>query len=174
MNTGKLQKQEWRYPNKTSDFGICFTHTGQSITGFADTEWASCIVDQKLYTEYIFKYAGGAMSWESRKKKTVALSTTEVMCSIESAKEAIHLQQLLYMGIPSGKYRFLMTTRHTLASNPLVCSRSKHIAIKEHFISNAISDGKVDVVYCLTENMDADLLANALPGLRFGRLRNKI
>lgn len=68
------------------------------LTGFVDAGWASCLDDRKSYTGYVFMLVGGPKSWESRKQKTVALSSTEVkyMALSGSTKEAVYLLVFLW------------------------------------------------------------------------------
>lgn len=172
-------KRVLRYLKGTKNLGITYSKTNQPIIGFADADWASCTIDRRSYTGYIFKYAGAAISWESRKQKTVALSTAEAeyMCLTESAKEAIHLKQLagdIGLDLKSITVYNDNQAAHKLATNPMISSRSKHISIKEHFIRDVVKDGSVKISYCPTEDMDADLLTKPLPGPRFAKLRDRL
>lgn len=49
----------------------------KALQGFSDADWASCEVDHRSYTGYCFKYGGAVVTWESRKQRTIALSTAE-------------------------------------------------------------------------------------------------
>lgn len=42
-----------------------------------DPDWGSNKNDRKSYTGFIFKSSESAISWDSRKQKTVVLSNTE-------------------------------------------------------------------------------------------------
>jgi hypothetical protein len=55
------------------------------------------IDDRRSYTGYVFNFANAAVSWESRKQRMVAMSSTETeyMALSESTKEAIHLRRFL-------------------------------------------------------------------------------
>lgn len=50
--------------------------------------------DRRSYTDYAFIFGNGAVSWEAKKQRTDALSSTEseYMAMAEGAKEAIYLQ----------------------------------------------------------------------------------
>jgi hypothetical protein len=50
--------------------------------------------DSRSYTGFVFKLAGAAVSWESRKQHTVALSSTEAefMAVAEATKEAMYMK----------------------------------------------------------------------------------
>jgi len=59
--------------------------------------------DSKSYTGYVFTLGGAAISWKSRKQRTVALSTTEAeyQALTEATKESMYLRGLVYeLGIP--------------------------------------------------------------------------
>lgn len=89
-------KHVLRYLQGTKDFCLKYEKTGKPIIGLTDADWAACSIDFRSYTGFCFLYAGGPVSWESKKQRTVALSTAEAeyMAFTEAAKEAIHLKQL--------------------------------------------------------------------------------
>jgi hypothetical protein len=70
---------------------------GSTLFGYADADWASDVNDHKSTSGYVFKLAGTAVSWSSKKQTSVALSSTEAeyIARAHAAKEAIWLRQLL-------------------------------------------------------------------------------
>ena len=49
-----------------------------------------------------------------------------------------------------------------LTQNPIAHSRTKHIDIRFHFIRKAREEGIIDIVYCPTSEMVADLLTKPI------------
>ena len=49
-----------------------------------------------------------------------------------------------------------------MAKNPQFHGRAKHIGIKYHFIREQVSSGTVDLMYCKTDEMIADMLTKGL------------
>ena len=49
-----------------------------------------------------------------------------------------------------------------LAANPVHHARTKHIDIKYHFIRDHIDKRDIDVIYCSTKDMVADVLTKPL------------
>ncbi|KAG5872373.1 hypothetical protein JTB14_018025 [Gonioctena quinquepunctata] len=85
----KAAKRVLRYLKGTADSSLIFQRTGIPLTGFADANWGACIQDRRSYTGYIFKMAGAAVSWESRKQRTVALSSTEYLPTTEMVADIL-------------------------------------------------------------------------------------
>ena len=54
-----------------------------------------------------------------------------------------------------------------IARNPVSHSCTKHIDIKYHYICEAIQSEDIDLEYCPTEMMVADILTKPLPRERF-------
>ncbi|XP_049837919.1 uncharacterized protein LOC126282307 [Schistocerca gregaria] len=76
------------------------SHIGTTeIEGFCDADYASDLRQRVSTTGYIFKLAGAAVSWTSKRQQTVALSTTEAeyMALSAAAQEAVYLQGLLFV-----------------------------------------------------------------------------
>lgn len=70
-------KRVLRYLKGTSNIGLYFRDIGDNLTGYVDSDWGGDIDDRKSRTGFIFKLSNGAISWESRKQKSVAISSTE-------------------------------------------------------------------------------------------------
>ena len=58
-----------------------------------------------------------------------------------------------------------------VARNPISHARTKHIDIKFHYVREALYDRVIELVYCPTEQMTADILTKPLPRGRFETLR---
>jgi len=69
------------------------------LRGFVDADWENCILDRRSYTGSVFILSQTAITWESRKQKTVALLSTKAeymgimdaikkLCSNRFSKEA--------------------------------------------------------------------------------------
>ena len=58
-----------------------------------------------------------------------------------------------------------------IARNPTSHARTKHIDIRYHYVREAVQEGTVDLCYCPTNEMLADLLTKQLSRGQFERLR---
>ena len=61
-----------------------------------------------------------------------------------------------------------------IAKNPVAHSRTKHIDIRYHYIRETLCDKIIELEYCPTEHMIADLLTKPLHKGRFELLREKM
>lgn len=89
----RAAKQVLRYLKGIIIFGITYIKDAGTLEGFADADWAVCRIDRRSYTRFVSRLSGAAISWESRKQRTVALSSTEAeyMVLTEAAREALFL-----------------------------------------------------------------------------------
>lgn len=129
-------KRVLRYLKGTLDYAIIYRFTGGlPLVGFVDADWGSCPDDCRSYTGRAFILAGGSVIWESRKQRTVALSSTEAkyMGISDSFKEAVYLRQFLKELGPEDMANVTVLCDNVgaqkLASNPVFHSRTKHIDI---------------------------------------------
>ncbi|BES98060.1 Hydra magnipapillata [Nesidiocoris tenuis] len=167
-------KRVFRYVQGTQNYALTYSRSEKSeLQGYVDADWGSCVEDRRSYTGYVFLYAGGAISWEARKQKTVALSSTEAeyMAMTEATKEAICLKNLLAdLNVikPEEPVSLKNDNRgaQELARNPVYHSRTKHIDIRHHFVREAVEEKKIVLQHTPTEEMTADILTKALPGPR--------
>ena len=51
--------------------------------------------------------------------------------------------------------------------NPVSHNRTKHIDIKFHYVHEALEDGIIDLIYCPTEQMTADIITKPLARQQF-------
>jgi hypothetical protein len=138
------------------------------LQGFTDADGASQ-EHRHAISGYAFLIDGGAISWSSRKQELVMLSTAEAeyVAATHAAKECIWLHRLIGELFPSiiSKTTLLCDNQAalTLATDDNYHARTKHIDLRYHFIREVIAGGAIDIVYCPTDDMTADILTKALP-----------
>ena len=148
--------------------------------GFVDSDYGSDLDTRRSTTGYVFMLAGGAISWESRRQRTVALSTTEAeyMALTAAIKEAIWCRRFLGdLGFPQKNATRLMEDNQgciALARNPVMHQRSKHIDIKYHFNRESVEAGVVDPKYVPTKENLADVFTKSLNRPAFQYLRDQM
>jgi len=169
-------KHVMRYLKGTIDFELCYKKSEENLklVAYSDADWASDLNDRRSTTGYCFSLTqnGPLISWKSKKQSTVALSTCEAeyMALAAATQESMYLVQLLN-GMESGclfePVQIFEDNQGAIAlsKNPVCRQRCKHVDIKYHFIRSALSDGKVTIEYCPTEEMVADVMTK--PATKF-------
>lgn len=176
INPGKAHwlaaKRTLRYLRSTINDGLLFKQTNNPLIAFVDADWGNNIDDRISYTGYYFKLANAAITWESRKQRSVALSSTEAeyIALTEASKEVVYLRNFLkeidvltQNSNPTDIYNDNQGAQKLIV-NPIYHSRTKHIDIRYHFIRNIYDQGELNVLYCPTEEMSADILTKPLSG----------
>lgn len=164
-------KRVLKYLSQTKAYCLKYSRENSELVGFVDADWASDTTDRRSYTGFCFTISGAAISWESKKQRTVALSSCEAeyMALSEACREAIYLQKLL-LEITGCCYKIVVyndsQSALKLAHNYRSHKRSKHIDVRYHFIRDTLSNEMVETKYLSTANMPADLLTKGLPGVK--------
>ena len=85
-----------RYLRGSSDECLCFGASDPILKGYTDADMAGDLDNRKSTTGYLFTFSGGAISWQSKLQKCVALSTTEAeyIAVTEAGKEMIWLEAI--------------------------------------------------------------------------------
>jgi transposase InsO family protein len=171
-------KRVLRYIMGTLNFGIRFEKNLEvKLRGFCDSDWGGCVDDMKSTSGYAFSLGSGVFSWLSKKQQSVAQSSAEAeyMSASIATSQAIWLRRILEdIGEKQGEATPLFCDNKSaiaMAKNPCFHSRTRHIAIKYHFIRDAIEDGEVELNYCKSEEQVADIFTKALPTSKFQQLR---
>lgn len=170
------RKQHWnsalkvvRYLKTTINHKLQYRKTGQPLTGYVDANWAQDVNDRRSQSGFYFKFAGAAISWESRKQKVVAMSSAEAeyIALTEAAKEASYFNYILQeLALNSNKainvFSDSQSAQH-MAKFGSHHSRTKHIHYKYHFIKDAVENGILNILYMQTSDMPADFLTKPVP-----------
>lgn len=171
-------KRIFRYIKGTADLKI--KYSGDSaLSGFVDADWASDVDKRRSCTAYVFTMGGGAISWNSKRQATVALSSTEAeyMALSTAAQEAAWLRQFGDELDSSLKEKPIVIacdnqSAINLAETDGFRVRSKHIDIRHHHIRDKIEDETIEIRYLPTEEMVADSLTKAVASSKHQYCRN--
>nr|XP_041633477.1 secreted RxLR effector protein 161-like [Drosophila kikkawai] len=163
----KASKRILRYLKGTKMLGLLFKKTGDDLYGLVDADWGSNLSDRRSYSGQAFILAGASISWEARKQRTVALSSTEseYLAMSEAVKEALYLKALLNrIGSTCDSVRIFNDNQSAqqLVKGFGFHPRTKHIDVRHHFIQEKEKSGDITVAYMPTEKMPADVLTKGL------------
>jgi hypothetical protein len=116
----------------------------------------------------VFTLNAGAVSWQSRRQPTVAVSTTEAeyMAAAAAIKEGLWLRKLLLdLQLGSGAINIFIDNQSTIKilRNPIMTGRAKHIDVMHHFARERVLRKEVTVTYISTTEMLADVFTKVLP-----------
>ena len=143
------------------------------LEGYCDSDYAGDLDDRKSTSGYVFLLKGGAISWNSSKQETVALSTTEAeyVAAAHAVKEAIWLRTLLEeLGFKQNQPTKIYEDNSgciAISKNPEKHKRTKHIDIKYHFLREQVNKNQVKLEYVNTTEQAADALTKPLPKEKF-------
>jgi hypothetical protein len=170
-------KRILRYLKGTKNFAIKYSSKIQLeqqqlkntniFHGYADAAYANTD-DLKSTSGYVFIVSGGAITWRSKKQTTIALSSTEAeyVALSEAGREACWLRSLYDELGYTQKYPNTIKGDNdgsiAMARNPQFHKRSKHIAIRWHWVRNLVQNGDITIENCRDPEQTADILTKAL------------
>ena len=197
VHHGRAMKTLLRYIRSTIDLGIVYglglDNSGSPrLKAFSDSDYAADKLNRKSILGYVYMFAGGPISWMSRKQKSVATSTTEAeyMALSTCAKEGLWIAQLLrdlgltkYLGTELNQVAITQNDKHEAcspvqllgdnqAANLLVKDahiheRSKHIDVAYHNVRDLHQKNLIQLDYVPSADMVADGLTKPLPRDKF-------
>ncbi len=136
--------------------------------------------DGKSHTGSIITLGTGSLEASSSKQKinTMAAQESEVVGLSDKVKKLLWSRNFIkYQGISIGPAIVYQNNKGVLA----VCkrgqngnSRTKHIALRYHFIRDLVERGEIILKYCPTKMMVADILTKPLQGQLFIDLRDRL
>ena len=162
----------FRYLAGTRALGL---HYGGGICrGYCDADWGGG-ENRRSIGGYVFIINGAVVAWASKKQSSVALSSTEseYMALTQGVKEGLWLGELLG-GLGARKHRKQIKQLQcdnqgtiALTRNPEYHARTKHIDIQFHFIRQHVESATIELLYCPTHEMTADIFTKPLPRPQF-------
>ena len=175
-------KRILRYLKGTMNYGLLYTKVGSSFdcVGYSDSDWAGDLNDRKSTSGFVFIMSGAPVSWSTKKQSCIALSTAEAeyVALSRAVQEALWLQQILTdLNCKNSKPMLLYEDNQSciaICKNSVFHGKTKHIDIKYNFVKDHIDKKDIEVKYCSTDLMLADIFTKGLLGNKFQSLCNLI
>ena len=168
-----------RYLVQTKGFVLRYSRgDGGDLLGYTDSDWGNEPTGQSR-NAFVFKLAGGAVSWQTKKLASIADSTTvaEYKALSTGAKEAIWYRQLLEeLGLPSPPVLMHTDSQSacSVAKDSSLHQKTKHVRVVWHTIRQAITEGECQLKWIPTGLQVADGLTKALQGTPFQLSRQQL
>ncbi|KAJ1523172.1 hypothetical protein ONE63_001063 [Megalurothrips usitatus] len=165
-------KRVLRYLKGTVNFKLTYSNHGGDLQFYSDSDWGNCIVDRRSYTGFVVLLGGAATCWESRKQRSVALSSTqaELVALTEVGKEAVRTIALLQEVTPDFKFPVSIRSDNQGAiaciAQDALSRKLRFTDIRYHFLKDLCDEGKLKIDYVSTQDMVADICTKGLPGPR--------
>nr|GEW87074.1 copia protein [Tanacetum cinerariifolium] len=176
----KEVKRIFRYLWGTFNMSLWYMKdSGFELTGFSDADYAGC-KDTFKSTSGGAQFLGEKLiSWSSKKQDCMALSTAKaeyVSLSACCAQVLWMRTQLTDYGLYFNKIPIYCDSKSAIAIfyNPVQHSRTKHIAVRYHFIKKHVETGTIELYFVKTDYQLADLFTKALPAEHFNYLVRRL
>nr|GEU29757.1 retrovirus-related Pol polyprotein from transposon TNT 1-94 [Tanacetum cinerariifolium] len=176
----KEVKRIFRYLQGTVNTSRWYTKdSGFKLTGFSDADYAGC-KDTFKSTSGGAQFLGEKLvSWSSKKQDCTTLSTAEaeyVSLSTCCAQVLWMRTQLTNYGFHFHKIQIYCDSKLAIAisCNPVQHSRTKHIAVRYHFIKEHLEKGTIELYFVMTDYQLADIFTKALPTDLFNYLVRRL
>ena len=171
VNPGKdhweVVKWIFRYLRGSSKLCLTFGGFKPVLKGYIDVDWVGDLDGRKSTLRYLFTFVGGAVSWQLRLQKCVALSTTEAeyIAANEASKEMLWLKIFLQeLGLKQDGYVVNCDSQSVkdLSKNSIYHSCSKHIEIRYHWLRIVVEQQSFELEKIHTDENPADMLTKVV------------
>ncbi|CAH9130543.1 unnamed protein product [Cuscuta epithymum] len=177
----QVVKRILRYLNGTLHHSLHFQSTqALSLLAYSDAGWMSDHTDSRSQYGFAVFHGNNLISWTSRKQRVVARSSTEAeyRALAYTAAELLWIQQLLrdlQVRLPQPPILLCDNVGATvMCKNPVLSSRSKHIALDFHFVREQIESGALKISHVSSVDQLADIFTKPLRKDRIAQLRHKL
>ncbi|KAI3791236.1 hypothetical protein L2E82_04934 [Cichorium intybus] len=169
-------KNIFRYLKRTTSLGLWYpSGSGFFVQAFSDADLGGCGLDRKSTSGGCQLLDGKLVSWQSRKQTCVSLSTAEAeyIAAASCTSQIIWIQnQLRDYGVSMKRIPLYCDSERAIriCHNPVQHSKTKHIALRYHFIKDHVEDGNIEIHFVRSNDQLADIFTKALPELAFNRI----
>lgn len=162
-------KRIFRYLQGTIKYRLRYTVSESSeMLCYTDSDWASDPDSRRSCAGHVVTMANGAISWSSKRQRTVALSSTEAeyMAMTSAVCDVLWMQQLVTELDSHGKEKITIlcdnTSAISMAENDAFRPRTKHTDIRHHYVREKVESGAIGIKYVPTDKNVADSLTKAV------------
>ena len=152
------------YLARNADLGLTYSSEHVRLSGFADASWEA----KHSTSGWVVLWQSAALSWGSRKQKSIALSTceAEIIALSEAAKDVVYLRKLVKgLGAPEPGPTHLSTdssSARDVSYNPEHHDRMKHVERRHFFIRDMVESFELEVPYVPTSRNPADFFTKPM------------
>ncbi|GMF33463.1 unnamed protein product [Phytophthora fragariaefolia] len=165
-----------KYLNGTRDYGITFgardvtnATLAHALSAYSDADYANNVDTCRSVSGYVtYIFGSSPIWWWSSLQKLVTLSTTEAeyVALASTVQEVLYPNQVIlelgYDQVDPVRIGEDNEATVRISKNPEHHGRCKHIDIRYFFIQERQQAQDIDVFYCPTDKMPADILTKAL------------
>ena len=164
----------FRYLRGTSKVCLSFGGSKLSLEGYTGYDIARDLDCRKSTFGYLFTFAGGAISWQSKLQKFVLLSTIEAkyIATIEAKKEMLWMKWFLQeLDLKQRDYIVHCDSQSAiyLNTNTMYHARTKHIDVRYHWIRKAIEEQLFQIRKIHTNENIADMITKVITKEKLAR-----
>jgi hypothetical protein len=134
------------------------------VIAYSDSDWATDKNDRKSICSHLITIGGSLVHWQTKKQAGIALSSTEAELIAASVAAADVKFENMLLSEMVGKRLLLPSKLHVdntgamhIANNGAVGPRTKHIDIRDRFVTEMTTTGELEVVYIKTDDNPADV-----------------
>ena len=170
-----------RYLKGSPGRGLLYKACGHlQVEAYTDADWAGSVMDRRSTSGYCTFVGGNLVSWRSKKQNVVARSSAEAefRAVAHGICEALWVEKLLkelkVYNSPPIKLYCDNKSAISIAHNPVLHDRTKHVEVDKHFIREKIERGQICISYVPTTEQPADILTKGLPKKLFDDITSKL
>ncbi|GKB05141.1 putative ribonuclease H-like domain-containing protein [Tanacetum coccineum] len=166
-------KRIFRYLKGKPKLGLWYPRESSfDLESYSDSDYAGANLDRKSTTGGCQFLGRRLITWQCKKQTIVATSTTEAeyVAAASCCGQVLWIQnQMLDYGFNFMNTKIYIDNESTICivKNPVYHSKTKHIAIRHHFIRDAYEKKLIQVLKIHTNDNVADLLTKAFDVSRF-------
>ncbi|GJY48986.1 putative ribonuclease H-like domain-containing protein [Tanacetum coccineum] len=163
-------KRIFRYLKGKPKLGLWYPRESTfDLESYSDSDYAGANLDRKSTTGGCQFLGRRLITWQCKKQTIVATSTTEAeyVAAASCCGQVLWIQnQMLDYGFNFMNTKIYIDNESTICivKNPVYHSKTKHIAIRHHFIRDAYEKKLIQVLKIHTNDNVADLLTKAFDG----------
>ncbi|KAI3700156.1 hypothetical protein L2E82_44775 [Cichorium intybus] len=161
---------------RTISLGLWYpSESGFFVQEFSDADLGVCGLDQKSTSGGCQLLDGKLVSWKSGKQTCVSLSTAEAeyIAATSSTSQIIWIQnQLRDYEISMKRIPLYCDSESAIriCHNPVQHSKTKHIALRYHFIKDLVEDGNIEIHFVRSTDQLTDIFTKTLPEVTFNHI----
>lgn len=167
-------KRVVRYLKGTKNLRLKLGGSTNGLVVYSDADWAEDTTDRKSHSGHLFLYNGGAIAWFCR-KQTCTACEAEYIALAEASRELIWIRKLL-KDFDETETKATRVYEDNQSAIKMVKSKefrnqTKHIDTKYHIVNDLVEKEVIDLRYCPTEEMIADMLTKHLQSVKLRKHR---